>query len=54
MEKKRDTMWQRRSDERWYRGGVREETTLIGLTRILLGQKIKKIHAADSIDTNGR
>jgi hypothetical protein len=30
-----------------------EETTLIGLTRILLGKKLKKIHAIDSADTNG-
>jgi hypothetical protein len=29
-----------------------EETTLVGLTRILLGQKIKKIHAIDSSATN--
>jgi hypothetical protein len=28
--------------------------TLVGLTRILLGQKIKKIHVMDSVSTNGR
>jgi hypothetical protein len=29
-------------------GRGKEETTLVGLTRILPGQKIKKIHAVDS------
>jgi hypothetical protein len=28
--------------------------TLVGLTRILLGQKMKKIHVMDSVSTNGR
>jgi hypothetical protein len=31
--------------------GEREETTAIGLTRILPGQKIKKIHAVYSVAT---
>jgi hypothetical protein len=31
-----------------------EETTPVGLTQILLGQKMKKIHAVDSAGTNGR
>jgi hypothetical protein len=35
-------------------GKGKEETTPVGLTRILLGQKMKKIHAVDSVATNGR
>jgi hypothetical protein len=31
-----------------------EETTLIGLTRILLGRKMKKIHVIDSVAINRR
>jgi hypothetical protein len=31
-----------------------EETTLVGLTQILLDRKIKKIHAIDSSATNGQ
>jgi hypothetical protein len=31
----------------------REETTLVGLKRILLAQKMKKIDAVDSTGTNG-
>jgi hypothetical protein len=31
----------------------REETTSVGLTRILLGRKMKKIYAVDSAGTNG-
>jgi hypothetical protein len=34
--------------------GEREEMTLIGLTQILLGQKIKKIHVVNSASTNRR
>jgi hypothetical protein len=33
-------------------GGEREETMLVRLTQILLGQKIKKIYTVDSIVTN--
>jgi hypothetical protein len=46
--------WRRRSDERRHRGGERDETTSVGLTRFLLGQKIKKIHAIDLASTNRR
>jgi hypothetical protein len=35
------------------RVGTEEETMTVGLTQILLGQKIKKIHTVDSADTNG-
>jgi hypothetical protein len=35
-------------------GGEREETTPVGLKRILLGQKLKKIYVVDSADTNER
>jgi hypothetical protein len=34
--------------------GKREETTPVGLTRILLVRKIKKIHAIDLVAINGR
>jgi hypothetical protein len=34
-------------------GKGKEEATLIGMMRILLGQKIKKIHAVDSAGRNG-
>jgi hypothetical protein len=34
--------------------GEREEIMLVGLTRILLSQKIKKIHTVDSAATNIR
>jgi hypothetical protein len=38
-----DTMvWQRWSEERRHQGGERKEMTLVGLTRILLGQKWRK------------
>jgi hypothetical protein len=33
-------------------GGEWEETILVGLTRILLGRNIKKIHAVDLLATN--
>jgi hypothetical protein len=36
------------------RGGEREETINIGLTRILLDRKIKKIHVVNSASTNGQ
>jgi hypothetical protein len=32
--------WRRQPEERQHRGGKREETTLVGLMRILLGQKM--------------
>jgi hypothetical protein len=35
-------------------GGERDETMLVRLTQILLGQKIKKIYTVDSIVTNWR
>jgi hypothetical protein len=35
-------------------GGEMEEKTIFGLTRILLDQKIKKIHAIDSGGINGQ
>jgi hypothetical protein len=34
--------------------GKRDETSLVGLKRILLGWEMKKIHAVDSAGTNGR
>jgi hypothetical protein len=39
MERKCDTVRRRWPKERWHRGGKREETTPVGLARILLGQK---------------
>jgi hypothetical protein len=50
-ESKRDTA--RWRDDVGRRRGEREKTTLLGLTRILLGKKIKKINAIDSTSTNG-
>jgi hypothetical protein len=52
MERKCD-MARRRGDVSWRRGGTREETTPVELTRILLDLKIKKIHAIDSFAING-
>jgi hypothetical protein len=52
--RKCDTVWRRRLEERWHRGGEREGTTPIGLTRMLLDRKIKKIHMVDSFAINGR
>jgi hypothetical protein len=52
MESKCDTVRRRRPEERWHWGGEREETTLVGLTRFLLGQKMKKIHVVDLAATN--
>jgi hypothetical protein len=46
--------WWRRPEERWYQGWEREETATVGLIRILLGRKMKKIHAIDSAGTKGR
>jgi hypothetical protein len=46
--------WQCRPEERQHRGGEREEMTLVGLTRILLGRKTKKTHGVDSIAINKR
>jgi hypothetical protein len=41
--------------ERWHRVGEgREETMSVGLTRILLSHKMKKIQAVDSVAINGR
>jgi hypothetical protein len=34
--------------------GKGDDKASVGLTRILLGQKIKKIDVIDSADTNGR
>jgi hypothetical protein len=51
MGKKRDTAQPHGDVDR--RRGEREETTSVGVTRILLGQKIKKIHVVDSATTNG-
>jgi hypothetical protein len=51
MGRKRDTVWWHGDVDRW-RASIREETTLVGLTRILLSQKIKKIHAVDLADSN--
>jgi hypothetical protein len=47
------TVWQFQSEEREHVGGERKEAMLVGLMRILLGQKMKKIHAVDSTSTNG-
>jgi hypothetical protein len=46
------TVWQCRLKERWHQGVEREETTPVGMTRIILGQKMKKTHAVDSAATN--
>jgi hypothetical protein len=46
--------WWHRPEERRHRGREREETTPVGLTRILLGKKIRKIYAVDSVATNGQ
>jgi hypothetical protein len=48
------TVWWCWSEEMRHRGGEREETTLAGLTGILLDQKMKKIHVIDSAGTNER
>jgi hypothetical protein len=45
------TAWRRRSEKRWHREGKREEMPPIGLTWILLDQKLKKIYAVDSAAT---
>jgi hypothetical protein len=54
--KKCDTV-RRHGNAGWRRGDTEEEgieeTILVGLTRILLGQKIKKIHVTNSTDSNG-
>jgi hypothetical protein len=57
MGRKRDTVQRRDDDGRRRHGteeGKREKMTPVGLTRILLGQKIKKIHTIDLVGTNGR
>jgi hypothetical protein len=58
MRRKRGTVQQRddvsQSDERCHRGGEREKMTLVGLTRILLDKKMKKIHAVNSPASNRR
>jgi hypothetical protein len=51
--RKHDTALQRRPEERQHQGDEREETTLVGLTQILLGQKIKKTYMVDSASING-
>jgi hypothetical protein len=57
MGMKCDIKWWRDDVDR-RRGGTREEerkeTTPVGLTRILVDQKIKKIHVVNSADTNGQ
>jgi hypothetical protein len=54
MKRKRGTAWRHRPEGRRHQRGEMGETTLVGLTQILLGQKIKKIYAVDSAVTNGR
>jgi hypothetical protein len=46
--------WRCQPEERHHWGGEMEEMMLVGLTRILLGQKMKKIHTVDSASTDGR
>jgi hypothetical protein len=53
MRRKYDMVQRRRPEEKHRRGGEREEMTPIEFMRILLGQKIKKIHVIDSAATNG-
>jgi hypothetical protein len=45
--------WRHRSEERRHQGGESEQTKLIGLTRILVGQTTKKIHTVNLVVTNG-
>jgi hypothetical protein len=52
MRRKCDTTWQHQLGERRYQGGKRVEMIQVGLMRILLGQKINKIHTIDSVITN--
>jgi hypothetical protein len=42
----------RQPEEMRHQREERDETTLVGLTQTLLGQKMKKIHVDDSIATN--
>jgi hypothetical protein len=49
--RRRDDIGRRRDDTG---EGKRDETTLISLTQILLGRKIKKIHVVDSTSINKR
>jgi hypothetical protein len=42
------TVWRCRLEERLHQEKERDETTLVGLTWILLGRKIKKIYAVDA------
>jgi hypothetical protein len=46
--------WRRWPEERRHRGGETEETTPVGMTQILLGQKMKKINVVNSATTNGQ
>jgi hypothetical protein len=46
--------WRHRLKERRHCGGEMEETIVVGLTRILLGQKMKKTYTFDSAATNER
>jgi hypothetical protein len=41
--------WWCRPEERWHRGGEREEIIPVGLMQIFLGQKMKKIDMVNSI-----
>jgi hypothetical protein len=47
-------VWQRWLEERRHWGGEKEETTPVSLMRILLGRKMKKIYAVNSVATNGQ
>jgi hypothetical protein len=49
--RRRDNVGRRRGDTEEGKVG---ETMSVGLTRILLGRKMKKIHAIDSAGTNRR
>jgi hypothetical protein len=44
--------WRHRLKERRHCGGEMEETIVVGLTRILLGQKMKKTYTFDPAATN--
>jgi hypothetical protein len=55
MVRKRDTKrWRGDVSQRRGSTGEGKETTPVGLTRILLDRKIKKIHMVDSAATNRR
>jgi hypothetical protein len=46
--------WRHQPEAKWHPRGEREETMLVGLMWILLGQKMKKISVVNSTTTNGR